>query len=301
MVEDIGKIIRNGFETYTKNLNLGIPFVLNIFITGLVAVIMFAIGFFLIFGSILSSFERIATPEDFMATIVPFLAQHILEIVLATVIIFLIIVFLEAFFMAGAIGMAEQATENGKTELSTMMETGKKNVVNLFLAEILVGLLSLAGIVFLVPGAMKVNFSQFGSPENIGSFMLLLGGFLLWMLCLLVLNIVLGAFRYALVVDNLGPIEGITAGFNFFNKQKMDVVLLFLVMIAVGIVLAIIDQIFGRIPIISIFWFIISMGINVLIISPLFTVWWTRFYMARTGKKIYLNELLAHPDDLGKP
>jgi len=40
MVEDIGKIISNGFETYTKNLNLSIPFVLNVVITGLLLVII---------------------------------------------------------------------------------------------------------------------------------------------------------------------------------------------------------------------------------------------------------------------
>jgi hypothetical protein len=297
MVEDIGKIIRNGFETFTKNLNLSIPFVLNTFITGLVAVIMFVVGFFLIFGPVLSSFERITTPEGFMATIVPFLAQHILEIAIVIIISFVIILFLATFFTAGAIGMAKQATENGKTELSAMIEAGKKNVLNLFLAEVLVGLLSLAGIVFLVPGAMKFNLAQLQSPENIGSFILLAGGLLLWVLYLLILNIVLGPFRYALVVDNLGPIEGIMAGFNFFNKHKMDVILLYLVTIAVGIIFGIINQIIGRIPVISIFWFFISLGINVIVISPIFTVWWIRLYMERMGRKIYFNELLAHPND----
>jgi hypothetical protein len=40
MVEDIGKIISNGFETYTKNLNLGVPFVLNVIIMGLAFIIL---------------------------------------------------------------------------------------------------------------------------------------------------------------------------------------------------------------------------------------------------------------------
>jgi hypothetical protein len=40
MVEDLGKIISNGFETYTKNLNLGIPFALNVIITSLLAFII---------------------------------------------------------------------------------------------------------------------------------------------------------------------------------------------------------------------------------------------------------------------
>ncbi len=301
MVEDIGKIISNGFETYTKNLNLSIPFILNLFVTGLVFVIMVVFGFFLIVGSSMSSFSKITRPEDFFSTVIPFITQHVLEISFMILIIILITLFVGTFFMAGAIGMAKQATETGKTSISNMMEAGKNNVVNLFLAEILLGLLSLAGLVFMVPGAMQVDFSRLFSPENTGATFLLLGGFIVWMVYLLILGLVLAVVRFALVVDNLGPIESITTGYGFFKKNWVDVILFILIMIAISVAFGFVDLIMGFIPIINIIWPFISLFINFLVLQPLMTVWWVRFYMTRTGKNIYINDLLTHPNDLGNP
>lgn len=301
MVEDIGKIISNGIETYTKNLNLSIPFILNLFVTGLVFVIMVMFGFFLVVGSSMSSFSKITRPEEFFATVLPFIAQHILEIGFMMLIIILITLFVGTFFTAGAIGMAKQATETGKTSISTMIEAGKNNVVNLFLAEILIGLLALAGLVFVVPGAMQVDFSRLSPPQNTGALFLLIGGFIVWMVYLLILGLVLAVVRFALVVDNLGPIESITTGYRFFKKNWVDVIILFVVVIAISIGFAIIDQIMGFIPIINMMWFFISILINFFILPSLITVWWVRFYMTKTGKNVYINDLLAHPNDLGKP
>lgn len=301
MVEDIGKIISNGFDAYTKNLNLCVPFILNVFITGFLALIMFGIGFFLIFYPSLASFKKGASPEDIVSSLLPFMMQHIWEIIFMITIIFLIIMLIESFFMAGAIGMAKQATETGKSELSTMMDAGKKNFVNLFLAEILVGLLSLAGIVLMVPGAMKVDFTALFSPRNTDAMILLAGGFILWMVYLLIIGLALAVFRYALVVDNLGPIESITTGFGFFKKHWVDVVLLLLIVIAISIVFFIIDQIMAFIPIINFIWPFVSLIISFFILQPLSTIWWVRLYMTGTGKKIYLNDLLAHPNDFKNP
>ena len=302
MVEDIGKIIINGFETYTKNLNLCVPFILNVFITGLLTLIMFGIGFFLIFFPYLASFKE--GPRPSLLSLLPFITQHIWEIIFIIAIIFLIIMLVDSFIMAGAIGMAKQATETGKSKLSTMMDEGKKNFVNLFLAEILVGLLSLAGIVLMVPGAMKIDFTDFTaltSPKNTDAIILLAGGFILWIVYLLIIGITMAVFMYALVVDNLGPIESITTSFGFFKKNWVDVILLLLIVIAIGVVFFIIDWIMAFIPIINIIWPFVSFLISILILQPLYTIWWIRLYMTRTDKKIYINDLLAHPNDLKNP
>jgi len=169
--------MRNGYETYTKNLNLSIPLVLNFFITIILAVILAAFGFLYILGSSLSSLENVSSPEQLASIILPLINQHVFEIVAIFLIIVVVILFIQSYFTAGAIGMAKQATETGKSELSTMALAGNKNVINLFLAEILVGLLSLAGIVFMVPGAMKVDITELFSPKNTEAGMLLLAGF----------------------------------------------------------------------------------------------------------------------------
>ncbi len=299
MVEDIGKIISNGFQTFTKNFNLSIPFLINFILTLFTAVFLFAMGFIYILGSSLENIAKIKTPEEFFTSIIPRLVQHMAEIIIIGLIIFLIIFLIEAFFTAGAIGMAKQATETGTTAISTMFEAGKKNILNLYLADILVSLLSLAGIVFMVPGAMKVNFNDILSPDNTSAVLFLVGGFLLWMLYLIILNLILTVFRYALVIEGLGPIEGITAGFGFFKKHKGDVFMMWLVIAVIIIGLSIIDMIIGRIPFVEVVWSIVYLIISVLVIPPLLTLWWVRLYMTRTDKKIFINDLLAHPNDLG--
>jgi hypothetical protein len=300
MVEDIGKIISKGFETYTNNINLSIPFVLNAFITGLLAVFMLGLGFFYIFGPYLPSLENATSPQEIIFIILPVITQHLPEIVGLILLYFVVASFFQSFFVAGAVGMAQKATETGKSELSTMIEAGKKNVVNLYLADILVGLLSIAGIVFLVPGAMKADITQILSSANPGAILLLGGGFLLWIVYLVIISLLLAVFTYALVIDNLGPIDGILTGFRFFNNHKFDVFLMWLIIGVIVIVLAIIGEVMRVIPVMNTIWGIINMFISVFVIPPLTTLWWVRLYMERTNKKLYFNELLAHPNDLAK-
>ncbi len=297
MVEDIGKIISSGFETYTKNLNLCIPFILISFIT-IVLVVIFGVVFFLFLAPSLSSLENAGSPEAFISIIISIITEHLIEIVILGLLMVLIIIFIGAFFTAGAIGMAKQATETGKTDLSMMIQAGKKNGLNLFLAEILVGLLLLAGIVFMVPGAMKVNISQLLSRENTGAAILLIGGFLIWLIYSLILGLVLSVFSYALVIDDLNPIEGITAGFSFFKKHMLDVFLLWIIIGAIAFILGIIGQLIGRVPILAIIWFIMDTFISIVIFQPVLTIWWVRLYMTRTDKPVYYNDLLSNPGGL---
>lgn len=304
MVEDTGKIISNGIETYTNNLNLCIPIVINAFVTGLLAVFVLGFGLLYIFGSSLnsslSSLENAASPQEVAFIILPLVTQHLSELVVLVLIYFAVASFFQSFFVAGAIGMTQKATETGKTDLSTMVEAGKKNVVALYFAEILVGLLSLAGIVFIVPGAMKTDFTQIFSPEKPEGILLLIGGFFLWVIYMVILNLVLSVFTYAIVIEKLGPIDGIRAGFEFFNNHKSDVFMLWLVIGVIVIVFSIFGELIGQIPVISFIWSFINMFVSIFVIPPLTILWWVRLYMTGTGKKIYFNELLAHPNDLAK-
>lgn len=292
MAEELSKIISNGIDTYTKNLNLCIPFILNFVMNGLAALIIVAISFIYIFGSF--SFKEYNSPEALSLALISTLTQHIFEVAILVLIALFIILFFSAFFTSGAIGMARQGTETGKSELSTMMGTGKKNVVNLFLAEILFLLLALAGVVFIVPGIRGIDFNQPSARASL----LMISGFLLWMVYLLIISVVLAAFRYALVIESLGPVDGILAGIDFFKKNMFDVIFLIVVTIGIAIVFVIIDQVMNLIPLINIIWFFISLMISICILNPLMTVWWVRLYMTRTGKQVYVNDLLAHPNDL---
>ncbi len=299
-MEDIGKILGKGFETYTGNLNLSVPFVLTFFIEALLGALILGLGFLYIFGSSFELLKSAATPEAAVLTLIPIITQHLPEILTLVALFVLISAFFQSFFIAGAIGMAQKATETGKSELPTMMETGKKNVINLYLADILVSLLYLAGIVFLVPGAMKADIGSLLSPESTGAILLLFGGFLLWIIYVAILSLVLAIFSYALVIENLGAIDGILEGIRFFKSHKLDVLLLWLITGAIVLALALIGQVAASLPIINVIWPFVNILLSVLVIPPLTTLWWVRLYMARTNKKLYFNELLAHPSELEK-
>jgi isoprenylcysteine carboxyl methyltransferase (ICMT) family protein YpbQ len=298
MVEDIGKIISNGFETYTKNLNICVHF----FVSVLLALLMAGFGIFIIFGSSLSQIESAKTPEALALLLLPLLAQHIIGIAILIAAILLVIFLIQAYFTSGAIGMAIQATGSGKSSLSTMNDAGRNNLVNMFFAEILFGLISLAGIVFIVPGAMKIDISQLMDSKNPESAALFFAGLMVWVLYIIVLSIVLVIFRYALVAENIGPIESISVAFEFFKKNKGEVVQLFIFLIVVSFAFFIVDQIMNSlsISIINILWSFISFFISLIVIAPLTTIWWVRLYMVKTDKKIYFDDLLAHPNDLEK-
>jgi len=298
MVEDIGKIISSGFETYTKNLNICIPFILNFFISILLVALLAGFGFAGIFGSSLSNIENAKSPEEIVSILLPLIGQHIMEIAIIGVIIILSVFFIQAYFISGAIGMAIQANESGKSNLSAMRDAGKKNLINMFLAELLFGLLSLVGIIFIVPGAMNIDVSTMSTSENMGAFALLAGGFLLWILYLIILSILLAVFRFALVADNLGPLESLATSLSFFKKNKGEVFLLFVFIFVITLVFIVIDLIMGQIPIISIIWPFINFLISLIIIPPLTTIWWVRLYMSRTNRKLYFDDLLAHPNEL---
>ena len=295
MAEEISKIISNGINTYTKNPNLCIPFILNIVTIGLIAIIITIFSFVYLFGSV--QIEKYNTPEALSLAFISSLSHHIYEVAAFVIAGFLIIMYIASFFTSGAIGMARQATETGRTTFSTMMESGKKNVMNLFLAEILFLLLVFAGIVFMVPGAKNIDFTQ---PSKDASLLLIIG-FVLWMVYLLILSIALSAFSYVLVIESLGPVEGIVAGFNFFKKNASEVFLIILATIGVSFVFGIIDAIMSLNSILNTIWFFVSLLISVCILSPIMTLWWVRLYMTRTGKQVYFNDLLAHPNDLPKP
>jgi hypothetical protein len=254
----------------------------------LTAIIITIFSLVYLFGSL---FNENNTPESISLAIISSLPNHIYEIAAIVIAGFLIIMYISSFFTSGAIGMAKQATETGRTTFSTMMESGKKNALNLFLAEILFLLLVFAGIVLMVPGAMNMDLNKL----SIGDNFLLMIGFVLWIVYLLILSLALSAFSYVLVIESLGPVEGIVAGFNFFKKNISDVFLIILATIGVSFVFAIIDYIMSLNSILNTIWFFVSLLISVCILSPVMTLWWVRLYMTRTDKQVYFNDLLAQP------
>lgn len=286
-MEEIGEVIGKGLGVWRRNPSLCIPFLLSIFVSMLI-VVPFFVAFNLILmhkeGTIDTMMQNLVNFSDpaqmqealgglEMGTILLIAALFLAMIVLLSLV--------DAFFTAGSIGMARQALERGKSDTSAIWSAGRSHFFNMFLATLLVGLLALAGLIFLLPALGQGSQLPQADLRTTG---FTAAGLLLFILYVLSLSVVLIAVPYAVVIEGLGPVQAILAAIEFFRYNKFDVVILWLVVAALYLGLQMIGDAFstgegaGGGPLSAI------TGIaNLLVLAPLSNLWWTRLYMNRKG------------------
>jgi len=177
MNEDLGDILKNGFQTWKNNLITCVPFLLSAILIILLVLGLLIFVIFLMAGS-LSSLGYTLTSS---LSNLPILSFFLL--ILLVIIFVVVISLIDAFFEAGAIGMAKEATQKGKTSLDDMMQYGKKKVVSLFLANLLVGIIILVGVIILLGCFIGIPY-LFGFFSGYG-------GMNLWLLLFIILGICL--------------------------------------------------------------------------------------------------------------
>jgi len=288
-MEEIGEMIGKGFSVWRSNLNLCIPFLLSIFVSMLILV-PFLAAFFITALPMESMnatwlLQNVEDMQELQAQMQGSLGGLAMDKILQIAVIFLVLVVLlslvNAFFTAGAIGMTRQALEEGKSNTGAMWSAGKKYFFNMFLATLLMGLMTLAGLIFLLPALAGGATSLQADSQAMG---LLAVGLLLFILYVLVLSVILATMPYALVVQGLGPMQAVLASLNFFRFNKFDVVILWLVVAALSLGLQMMGGAFstsggtGGEPISA-----ITGIVNLLVLAPLSNLWWTRLYMNRKG------------------
>ncbi len=192
--------------------------------------------------------------------------------------------------------MTTEAMEKGKANISTMINAGKKNILNLFLAYVLVGMIYFAGVVFIVPGAMKMNIGQVVFQGSVGENPLFEAGILVWRIYDLILGLLLAVFSYAIVIDRLLPIDGINTSFRFFMRHKLDVLILSIISSVLLVAYLEITSLILANHILL--WGLLNFIVILFVLEPIITAWWVRLYMDRNERKFYIDELLAHPNDL---
>ena len=304
MYEDFGTIINRGFYSWARNLKICIPFVLNFLFNLILDVLFIGVIGYLIFASnagIITDPSTLSQTE-LLSMVWKGLSGNILLSAALILVFILLGMFVQSFFTAGAIGMAKRASETGDTVLPDMVVSGSKNVFRLFLIDLLISLLLLAGILFIVPGALKIgDLSELinaliENPEALpamGAGLLAVGIFL-WSAYIIFLNIVLSFTSYALVIDELEPLEALRAGFHFFMENKVDVLLVWIIYIGLTSINAVINNYFGPS---SILVSGLTLLLPIVVIQPLITVLYTRLYASRKGKKLYdPADLLSCPD-----
>jgi hypothetical protein len=279
MVEELGSTIEKGFETWKKNLIICLPFVFTSILTAIVAGLIILTTILATIPSLIPSLENLAaTPQDLIPQLPPQLLQSIGIIIVAIIVAVLIGMLINAFFWAGAIGMAKEAIETGHTDLSHMLEYGRRKFVSLFFTDIIVGLISFAGIVFLIPGILYIlprvrTFSELPEGEIIAAFVVFGLGLLAMIIYIVIISILLALPRYAVVIGDMGAIEGIKTGFRRFMGYKIAVFLLWLIVLAVSIIA-------GSFAVIPYIGGLISALLSVIVIEPLTVIWWSRLYLS---------------------
>jgi hypothetical protein len=238
--------------------------------------------------SFFSLIPYLSKPEEITPELILPLMSQILPsigIIIAAVIITVILVMLiSAFFTAGAIGMAKEATETGRTSLSDMKDYGRRKFISLLFADIIVGLISLVGLVFLIPGILYAlpNITTLSEPTPevilpaLATFMI---GILIMSIYMILISILFALPRYAVVIDDLGAIEGVKRGFKIFMNHKVDVFLLWLVALVIGIAVSVI---LSLIPYVGQF---LNIVVSIIVIQPLTFIWWSRLYLSITTPK----------------
>jgi hypothetical protein len=285
MVEELGKILSNGFATWKKNLTICLPFVFGFILIGIVALVIIGSALVIAIGPIIPTIMPYLTdsgeiPQEIMQQLpAQFMANAglLLGAILVTVILMLLI---NSYFTAGAIGMARVATKTGHTSLSDMLDYGRRKFLSLLGVNVLIALILLAGFVFLIPGIISSVLGGISDPPfvaaNMGAFALFGIGILITILYMLIISIMLAVPPYAVVISDLRAIEGLKTGFRFFMEHKLDVFLLWLVVLAIAVLASIV---LNNIPVVG---GLLSMVVSVVIIQPLVVIWWTRLYLSGT-------------------
>lgn len=300
-MEEIGEMIGKGFGIWRHNINLCIPFLLNFFVSMLVIVSFLVVVFLAVMPIInvnstsIQNSQDVQAVQDLITQMGASLGslgwQRILLVVFLFLGMFVILSLVEAFFMAGAIGMARQALETGRADTGVMWSAGKKHFLNMFLSTLLIGLMTLFGLVFLLPGILSLPRPVQAEPVAMG---MLITGFLLFILYAVILSLALAEAPYALVLEGLSPVQAIRAGIGFFRYNKFDVLILWLVVAALSIALQIIGSSMSSgnttiYPLLS----LVTGLVNLLVLVPLSNLWWTRLYMNRKG--ILKNDEVKDP------
>ncbi len=296
-MEEIGEMIGKGFGIWRENLNLCIPFLLNVFVSILV-VVPFLVAIFMAAMPLAGNdsalmqnaqdLQDVQAVQDLFTQIGESLGSLVWQKLLPVGFLFLgmivILLLVEAFFAAGAIGMARQALELGRSNTNAMWSAGKRHFLNMFLLALLMGLITLAGLVFLLPGLEQLAGTAPDVSVASTGMGMLIAGILVFILYALVLSIIFSMAPYVLVLEDLGPVKAIRAGIDFFRYNKFDVLILWLVVAALSIALQMIGSSLSLGDTVTYQPLSLVTGlVNLLILAPLSNLWWTRLYMIRKG------------------
>lgn len=300
MTETLEKIITKGFNTWIKNLNICIPLVIDYVVTLLIEIFAIVIIIFGILGININDEMVFTSNEEVIELFLSSVDENLVFIAILAVLYIIITMLTSSYFSAGAIGMCQSATSRGDTTIEDMISAGNKNFIHVFMANLLIGLMVLAGIVFMVPGGLLIgnNIDTIEAGQlGLGIIFFIMGLFT-WVIYIIILSVILSMVMYAIIIERIGALEGIHKGYQFFMDNKLSVIFIWLISIiitfTIGSIFFVIGQILTLTGIIGLnmIWSLGSSLVLITTIRPMIMVWWTRLYIVKTGKSPYIDDLL---------
>ena len=256
-----------------------LPFVFSWIITSIVVLVILGVAVLATLPALVSNlgaFDEL--PPELIFQQLSLLFQNLSTILIALAIAIIISMVIDAFFWAGAIGMAKEAIETGHTDLSHMIDYGKRKYVSIFVTNLIIGLISLVGLLFLIPGILSIipklsTLPTLSESEVVTLIALFVVGFLAFILYTIIISILFALPRYVVVITDVGAVDGIKTGFACFMRNKLAVFLLWLVILVVNII----SSAFGAIPYIG---GILMLVLLMVVVTPLTVIWWSRLYLS---------------------
>jgi len=311
MTESIENILKSGFGIWRKNHNIALPFLFNLFASFLLVIIFIASLFLILAIPLTLDVQRITNSSSNIAELMD--VGSVLMVVLLFVIFVSLYILVNSFFLAGAVGMARRAIETKRTSLNDMVNSGKRKFLDLFLAQLIISVSIILLFLFLI-GIPILIVTKVPVIAMIGSSLIEFGGNLLGLL-VTVIAILFIAVPFAIVISDLGAIEGLKRGYRFFMDNKFPVMLLWIfvkyasefmgyaiffiaaIAFSLGILSVPIPSDISAISsfalepllmslslvfiIAVVIAILVSLVISVFVVSPLMTVWWSILYMDR--------------------
>jgi hypothetical protein len=141
---DFGEILKGGYATWKNNLSICVPFILSMVISLVVLMMVALIAFFSLFYPLLQTYltnPSTADLTELFSQVAAAISGNLVSIILLLVAIIIIISLVSSFFISGAIGMVKEAILTGSTNISHMIDYGKKKYLSYFGANLIVGLI----------------------------------------------------------------------------------------------------------------------------------------------------------------
>ncbi|WNY24827.1 hypothetical protein [Methanolapillus millepedarum] len=292
-MESISDTITKGYHTLKKNQSLVSPMLIYL-------VVNFIVSFVI---QILSMFTAVlGYTGSYSIVMIILLILSLISIVIMMV--------LGAYFSAGAIGLAKDATSTGKVNWSDMWAYGKKYYVRLFLAQIVLTLISFVSVLFFIPFIYEYStYVTFMGVSSTAMVTYLILGLLLALIYLIVVSIILYFVSYAIVIDDLSVTEGFKKSYKLFREHTVKIILFNLAIIGIAIFIGIVfslimafSVVFFISPALAIIGLLIMMIVYLILIVVFFLflvliyIWSTRYYMVLTGKPIFDGDNEPHQD-----